>query len=86
MFYFLTQFEYRSLTQKEEEIDMRVCEILLEGQDSDLIFDLRNNNGCPTDPKFDPFWDEQQKYLDEKSAVHERRQNDLQYLPFLLKI
>ena len=54
MFYFLTQFEYRSLTQKEEEIGMRVCEFLLEGQDSALIFDLRNNNGCPTDPKFDP--------------------------------
>lgn len=41
MFYFLTQFEQQSLTQKEEEMDMRVCKFLLEGQDCDLIFDLR---------------------------------------------
>ena len=39
MFCSLTQFKDRSRTQKEEERDLRVCEFLLKGQDSDLIFD-----------------------------------------------
>ena len=86
MFNLLTQFENRSLTDKEEEIDLPVCEFLLAGQGSDLIFDLRNNNGRPSDPKFEPFRDELQKYLDEKSAVHERRQSDIQYLPFVIYV
>lgn len=86
MYQFLTSYEHRPITGEQEDIDYRVCKVLLEGQDSDLIFDLRQSNGRPKDPKFDPFWNELQKYLDEKSAVHERRQNDMQYLPFAISI
>ena len=86
MFNFLNPFEFRSETQEQEETDLRVCRFLLEGQDSDLIYDLRKNNGHPADPKFDAFWEELQKYLDEKSAVHERRQSEIQYLPFAISV
>ena len=85
MYGFLTNFEYTPQDSKEEKIDDHIS-FLLESQDTDLIFDLRKNNGRPADPKFDPFWEEMGKYLEEKSAVHERRHTDTQYLPFAISV
>jgi hypothetical protein len=38
------------------------------------------------DPKYDPFLEEMQKFLDEKSVVHERRQNEIAYMPFAISV
>lgn len=82
MFNFMTEFEHQSSTDREAEIDERLMRFLLESEDTNLIFDLRKNNGRPVMEKYVPFWDELVKYLDEKSAVHERRTTNMLYLPF----
>ena len=58
----------------EEEVNERVASFLLE---SDLIYDLRSRNGRPHDTSLDLFWSELQKYLDDVTAVHERRHSDM---------
>ena len=82
---FLTNYEYTPRDKIEENVDKHIS-FLLESQDTDLLFDLRRNNGKVADPKFDPFWEEIGKYLDEKSAVHERRHGDTQYMPFAISV
>ena len=79
MFYFLTEFERQSTNSKEAEIDERLMKFLLQSEESDLIWDLRKNNCRPNDEQLDPFWKEMDKFLQEKCAVHERRQNDRLY-------
>lgn len=86
MFNFLTEFEHQSSTDREAEIDERLMRFLLESEDTNLIFDLRKNNGRPVMEKYVPFWDELVKYLDEKSAVHERRTTNMLYLPFAMSV
>ena len=61
----------------EEEVNERVASFLLESDDTDLIYDLRSKNGRPHDTSLDPFWSELQKYLDDVTAVHERRHSDM---------
>ena len=59
----------------------RVASFLLESDDTDLIYDLRSKNGRPHDTSLDPLWSELQKYLDDVTAVHERRHSDMLYIP-----
>ena len=83
---FLTEFEYAPESEKEAAIDNRFCDFLLASEDTNLIFDFRANNGHPNDQKFDSFWDELGRYLDEKSAVHERRSTDMQFMSFAISV
>jgi hypothetical protein len=68
------------------EVDQRVADFLLNSADTDLIYDLRHNNGHPCDKKFDPFWEELGRYLDEKSVVDERKQEQHMFLPFAISV
>ena len=86
IFNFLTDFEPPTTNQKETVMDERFLRFLLEADDPEVIFDLRKHNGRPNDPQFEPFWEALDKLLQGKSAVHERRQNDLQYLPFAMSV
>lgn len=56
------------------------------GDDTDLVWDLRQNNGRVKDPRFNPFWEELDRMLDEMSAMHERRQNDVGYLAHFISV
>lgn len=53
---------------------------------TELIFDLRKNNGKTCDPRLEPFWSELGKFSDEKSVVHERMHTDTQYMPFAMSV
>ena len=78
---FTTDDESAGSSQKEEEVDNRLVNFLLESNDTDLLWDLRKLNGRPKNPAFDPFWQEIQKYKDAFAAVDERRHSDILYLP-----
>lgn len=46
-----------------------MSKFLLDSDDPKLILDLRKNNGKIEDNKFEHFWAEVKKYLEEKSVV-----------------
>lgn len=86
MYRYLTGNSFSAANEQEESVDLRVAEYLLKSDDPKLVLDLRKYNGRPQDPKLDPFWKELQQYLDEKSVVHERRQNEVSYMPFAISV
>ncbi|XP_065929132.1 uncharacterized protein [Magallana gigas] len=86
IYQFLTDYEYTPENKQTAQIDLRTSKILLELDDTELIFDLRKNNGKTCDPRLEPFWSELGKFLDEKSVVHERRHTDTQYMPFAMSV
>ena len=67
-----------SLTTAEEQLDSRLREAL-EMEDADIIVDLRENNGSHSD-KYEEFWKCLQIFLQESTAVHERRQSTTTYM------
>lgn len=84
MYKFLTDWEYTPENKQTAQIHLRTSKILLELDDTELIFDLRKNNGKTCDPRLEPFWDELGKFLDKKSVVHERMHTDTLYMPFAM--
>jgi hypothetical protein len=86
IYQFLTNFEYSPNSEKEAAIDDRLMQYLVESEDCELLFDLRKDNGRPCDSKYEPFWDALGKHLEENTAVHERRQTNIQYLPFAISV
>ena len=50
------------------------------------MFDMRSQNGRPNSTKFDQFWAELDRFLDEQSAVHERRRQMYMYMPFAISM
>ncbi|WAR16034.1 hypothetical protein MAR_030628 [Mya arenaria] len=86
MFQFLTECEYPPHNETKSEIDLRLCEYLLQNNETELIIDLRKNNGRPLSKEFDQFWSALDNYLTEKSVVHERRQSDVNYMPFAMSV
>ena len=71
-------------TTHEAEIDKRISEYL-EMEDPDIIMDLRENNHSHSD-KYKVFWEQCKIYLQEISAVHERRQEQVTYLAVALSV
>ena len=67
-----------SLTTAEEELDERLREAL-EMEDQDLMVDLRELNKGHSD-MFAVFWEKMNVYLNESSAVHERRHGEVTYM------
>ena len=61
-------------------------EFVLSCRDPELNVDLRHNNGKPGSTKFDLFWAELEKYLEEKSAVHEKRHDSVLFMPFAVSV
>lgn len=68
----------------EEFIDLRVLKFFFDFDDLKLIFDLRKNNGKIEDKKFEFFWVEVKKYLEEKSVVDDRRYGEILYMFFVI--
>lgn len=62
---------------KKEELNERLCEAL-EMEDPDLMVDLRELNKGRID-KFTVFWEKMKVYLNESSAVDERRHGEITY-------
>ena len=67
-----------SLNTSEKEVDDRLREAL-EVEDIDLIVDLRELNKGHSN-KFAVFWEKMKVYLNESSAVHERRHGEITYM------
>lgn len=67
-----------SLTTAKGEIDERLREAL-EMEDPELIINLRRENEGQSN-RFDVFWKKMKSFLDESSAVHERRHGDVTYM------
>ena len=40
----------------QQAIDLRVAELILGSDDTNLVVDLRPNNVATKDPQYDPFW------------------------------
>lgn len=86
MYNFLREDASAPVNAAIASVDYRLEECLLAADDPDLVYDLCRNNGRVCDTRYDPFWEELQRYLDEKAAVHERRQADHLYLPFAVSV
>lgn len=86
LYQYLTGYTLTSTNKAEEAIDARVSKFFLNSDDPKLLLDLRHLNGRVKDPKYNPFWEEMQKFLDEKSVVHERRHNEIAYMPFAISV
>ena len=67
-----------SLTTAENEIDKRLREAI-EMEDPDVIVDLRELNKGHSS-KFTNFWEKMKVFLNESSAVHERRHGQTTYM------
>ena len=65
-------------TTEESEMDERVEEAL-RIEDPDIILDLRHLNQNKQD-KYALFWEQSQVYLNECTAVHERRHDTVTYM------
>ena len=61
-------------TTDEGELDKRITEAL-QMEDSDIIIDLRQHN-IGRQAKYDVFWGKCSEFLQETTAVHERRHGD----------
>lgn len=67
-----------SLTTTEKEMDARLREAL-EMEDPELLIDLRGNNGCKGN-RFESFWEKMKIYLNESTAVQDRRHGLVTYM------
>ncbi len=67
-----------SRTTEESEIDKRVEEAL-EMEDPEIFLDLRHTNENKED-RYGVFWTQCKVYLDECTAVHERRHESVTYM------
>ena len=54
--------------------------------DPELVLDLRRANGNPQSTIFDAFWRELPDYLDEITAVDERRHGDVMHMPLTISV
>lgn len=81
MYRFLTQDSAAAETTKQNEVDKRFSEFVLASDDAELIYDLRANNGRPTNVKLDPFWAALEQHLESTCVVHERRHGQHMYMP-----
>lgn len=86
MYRFLTSDGTAAESENEAEVDERLTDFLLNSDSTELLYDLRKNNGRPKDPELDPFWDALGKYLERISVIHERRHGDHMYMPIDMSI
>lgn len=56
MYHELTDTEEVSANKAQQEVNNRAMEILLNGNDTDMLFDLRTMRGKDVDTKFGPFF------------------------------
>ena len=84
MYKFLTGDSASPEYASEKIVDDNFIKWIMNSDDPDLVFDLRENNGRLKNEDYEPFWQEVQKYLDEKSVVHERRSSEITYLPLAI--
>ena len=76
-----------SESSEQAAVDSRITKFFLSTEDPDLLLDLRVLNGKPGSTKFDIFWDELQRFVDEQCAVQERRHGiDHLYLPIAISL
>ena len=68
----------------EAEIDQRVSDYLEMG-DPDIVLDLREHNHSTSD-KYKPFWVQCEAYLQEVTAVHERRHDQVSFLAAAISV
>ena len=74
---------------KEAEIDSRVLEMLsMEPEDPQTLFDLRETRSTKGHTKFQAFWDEAAKFIDEYvgTAVDDRRHTTITHLAKAISI
>ena len=74
--------EYASQAEEDEH----VAKAVLRFDDPELVLDLRQANGNPQSAIFDVFWQELQHYLDEITAVDERRHGDVLHMPLAISV
>ena len=73
----------------QAEIDSRVLEVLnMEPEDPQTVFDLREARSTKGTTKFDVFWEEAEKYINEDvgAAVNDRRHATVTHLAKAISI
>lgn len=77
MYTLLTNDETAPESTYQGKVDIRIIESIIDADDPDLLYDIRRNIiGYPQCQGFEPFWKELISFLNEKTAVHERRRAD----------
>ena len=83
----LLQDSSSAASSAEAIVDERVAKAIIDFDDPEIVFDLRNTNGRPHCDLYDPFWEELQAYFDETIlAVDERRHTDVLHMPLAISI
>ncbi|XP_053405192.1 uncharacterized protein LOC123536040 [Mercenaria mercenaria] len=86
VFFELTDYQYACENAASEEVDERFLKFISSCDDEEVVVDLRKYNGRMADTKFDPFWKELGTYLDEWTAVNDRRETSTSYLPLAISV
>ena len=76
-----------SESSEQAAVDSHVAKFFLNTENPDPLLDLRILNGQPSSTKFDEFWDELHRFVDEQCVVQERRHGiDHLYLPITISL
>ncbi|XP_038063361.1 uncharacterized protein LOC119734068 [Patiria miniata] len=86
MFRFIKEDASASETSNQTAIDQRVLRFIADSDEPDLFYDLRSMNGNASSTKFDVFWEELSKFLDEVCVVDDRRHDTQLYMPFAVSV
>ena len=81
LLFLLGDFSSPSTCNLDDSLTMERIRLIIDSQDPDIVDDLRHHNkGRPT--KYDYFWEECRKYLEEEveTAVDERRHGSATHL------
>ena len=70
----------------QAEVDEDIAKAVLRFDDPELVLDLRRANGNPQSAIFYVFWQQLQDYLDEITAVDERRYGDVLHMPLAISV
>ncbi|XP_033730726.1 uncharacterized protein LOC117320173 [Pecten maximus] len=87
MYHELTQTETVSETDAQRQVDERIADILLTGDDPELLLDYRALNGKDVDTHFGEFFAAMGDYFDKQLLqVHDRRHGNELYLPLAISV
>ncbi len=86
IFKYLTEDQSGPHSTEQGEVDNRLMEYLATGDNAELAYDLRQNNGRVKDKKFDPFWKKMEEIINERTVAHERRHTAVAYMPVAVSV
>lgn len=86
MYQFITGDSAAAESSNQKEVDERFAKFIIEADDPELLWDLRTNNGRPTNEKFNSFWEALIQFIKRESVVHARRFGNHTYISTVISL